>query len=94
MAKRRKGYQGLHHRRKRKREKYKKKKKRRETGESILKVNNTHLQSPLNLRKRRPQGQIEHWFDLKREEKKREFLEGKDKINKNKHIYKGLMRLT
>ena len=29
-------------------------------GGSIVKVNNTHLQSPLAPRKRWPQGQIEH----------------------------------
>ena len=28
-----------------------------------------HLQNPLIPRKRWPQGHIEHWFDLKREEK-------------------------
>ena len=38
-------------------------------GGSIVRVNNTHLQSLLTPRKRRPQGQIEHWFDLKGEEK-------------------------
>ena len=46
-------------------------KKKGEIRESIVKVSNTHLQNLLIPKKRQPQGQISHWFDLKGEERTR-----------------------
>ena len=45
--------------------------KKKRGGGSTVRVNNMHLQNPLTPRKRQSQGQIEHWFDLKGEEKTR-----------------------